>query len=136
MADFKQINEAREILGLEEGANIVQVSWVIEAESRPVAYLVDILPEDVLSEKEIQRNFNGSILDLLLDKGLSLSTSRTEINAVAASPEIARALGIQRGDVLLYFKATLYSTQGRVVDHSYSYYLPGYFKFHVVRRVG
>ena len=125
-----------EILGLEEGANIVQVSWVIEAESRPVAYLVDILPEDVLSEKEIQRNFNGSILDLLLDKGLSLSTSRTEINAVAASPEIARALGIQRGDVLLYFKATLYSTQGRVVDHSYSYYLPGYFKFHVVRRVG
>ena len=125
-----------EILGLEEGANIVQVSWVIEAESRPVAYLVDILPEDVLSEKEIQRNFNGSILDLLLDKGLSLSTSRTEINAVAASPEIARALGIQRGDVLLYFKATLDSTQGRVVDHSYSYYLPGYFKFHVVRRVG
>lgn len=126
-----------EILGLEEGANIVQVSWVIEAESRPVAYLVDILPEDVLTKEEILREFNGSVLDLLLDKGqIPLSTSRTEINAVAASPEIARALGIQRGDVLLYFEATLFSTQGRVVDYSYSYYLPGYFKFHVVRRVG
>ena len=126
-----------EIMGLEAGANIIQVSWVIEAESRPVAYLVDILPEDVLSKKEIQQNFTGSVLDLLHEKGeIPLSTSRTEINAVAASPDIARALGVQRGDVLLYFEATLYSTQGRVVDYSYSYYLPGYFKFHVVRRVG
>jgi GntR family transcriptional regulator len=45
-------------------------------------------------------------------------------------------LGIQRGDVLLYFIADLYTTSGAVIDHSYSYFLPGYFRFHVVRRVG
>ena len=114
-----------------------EVCWVMEAESRPVAYLVDVVPEDVLPLKYIKKEFTGSVLDLFLDKEeLSLSTSHTEINAVAAQSEVARALGIQRGDVVLYFQATLYSTEGRVVDSSYSYYLPGYFKFHVMRRVG
>ena len=142
MGDFKieghlpDENE-KEVLRLEEGQKVNEVCWVMEAESRPVAYLVDVVPEDVLSLEYIKREFNGSILDLFLDQEeLSLSPSHTEINAVAAQPEVARALGIQRGDVVLYFKATLYSTEGRVVDSSYSYYLPGYFKFHVMRRVG
>jgi GntR family transcriptional regulator len=47
----------------------------------------------------------------------------------------AKALGLQRGDVLLRFIAQLYDTSGRVVDYSYSYFLPGYFKFHIVRKV-
>ena len=126
-----------DIFGLEESANVVQVNWVMEAESRPVAFLVDIVPESILSLKVIQQEFNGSILDLFLEKsGIPLSTSRSEINAVAAQSDIARALGIQRGDVVLFFEAVLYSAEGRAVDYSYSYYLPGYFKFHVVRRVG
>jgi GntR family transcriptional regulator len=127
----------KESLGLEEEGNVVQISWVMEAEERPVAYLVDIIPEDLIPIKEIRREFNGSILDLLaLKNGISLSTSRTEINAVAAPAEIAKALGIQRGDVVLYFEATLYSAEGKALDYSHSYYLPGYFKFRVMRRVG
>ena len=42
-------NEECDILGLDSGCSIVSVSRVILAEARPVAYLVDILPEDVLS---------------------------------------------------------------------------------------
>ncbi len=49
---------------------------------------------------------------------------------------MARALQIQRDDVLLHFVAYLYSNDGRVVDYSFSYFLPGYFRFHVVRKVG
>lgn len=129
--------EEHAVLNLEAGKNVLEICWVMEASTRPVAYLVDILPEGIIPVKDIRRDFNGSVLDLLAEKnGISLSTSRTEINAVAAPTDIARALGIQRGDVVLYFQATLYSTEGRAVDHSYSYYLPGYFKFHVMRRVG
>ena len=43
---------------------------------------------------------------------------------------------IQRDDVLLQFVAYLYSKDGSVVDYSSSHFLPGYFRFHVVRRVG
>jgi GntR family transcriptional regulator len=115
----------------------MQVTRVIRAEERPVAYLIDTLPEDVLPPSALEHGFTGSVLDLLLTRGTPpLMTSSTEINAVIASAEVARALGIQRGDVLLYFSARLYAADGRVVDYSHSYFLPGYFKFHVVRRVG
>ncbi len=110
---------------------------VIRVEDRPVAFLVDTLPNDILKSEELNEDFNGSVLDLLLERGSpSLLTSRTEINAVTASSEVARALGIQRGDVLLRFIAFLYTTSGQIVDYSHSYFLPGYFRFHVVRRVG
>jgi GntR family transcriptional regulator len=116
---------------------VLYVSRVIHAEGRPVAYLIDILPDDVLLSEELERGFTGSMLDLLLKRGIpALVSSRCEINAVQAKSDIAKALRIQRGDVLLRFVAYLYSTNGRVVDYSYSYFLPGYFNFHVIRRVG
>jgi GntR family transcriptional regulator len=123
-------------LELPEGAHVLHLSRVIMAEDRPAAVLVDVLPEDVLGKEELEQGFTGSVLDLLLKRGEpELDISRTDINAVTATSEIARAMGIQRGDVLLRFAALLYTTQGRPVDFSYSYFLPGYFRFHVVRRV-
>ena len=52
-----------------------------------------------------------------------------------ATSEIARELEIQRGDGLLLFVARLFDEQGKAIDHSYSYFLPGYFKFNIVRSV-
>ena len=113
------------------------VSRVIHAEGRPVAYLIDVLPEDMLTTHELELGFTGSVLDLLLKRGMpTLASSRCEINAVQAQVEVAKALRIQRGDVLLRFIAYLYTTNGRVIDYSFSYFLPGYFNFHVIRRVG
>lgn len=118
------------------GTALVQVSRVIHAENRPVAFLIDLLPEEYLLPEDLQEGFTGSVLDKLLPReNLHLTESKTDIRAVAASPEIARALQIQRGDVLLMLMARLYSQDGRIVDVSHSYFLPGYFRFHVVRRV-
>lgn len=129
-------NEAQ-LLNIAEGEPVMQVSWIVEAENRPVAYLEDVLPQGVLSEQDIEDDFDGSILDMLLQRGeLALTNSRTEITAAAADSTVARALGIQRGDVVLVFEATLYSAGGRAVDLSHSYFLPGYFRFHVNRQVG
>jgi GntR family transcriptional regulator len=126
-----------EKLCVDEHAALVQVSRVIYAEARPVAYLIDVLPEDVVSPTDIKTGFTGSVLDQLLQRGNPpLSNSIADIQAVAATSEIARSLQIQRGDVLLVFVARLFSTAGKVVDLSTSYFLPGYFKFHVVRKVG
>ena len=125
------------VLSLQADDQILHISRVIHAEGRPVAYLIDILPEELLSAEELESGFTGSVLDLLLKRGTpSLVSSRCEINAVQAKVDIAKALRIQRGDVLLRFLAYLYTTNGRVVDYSSSYFLPGYFNFHVIRRVG
>lgn len=124
-------------LGVRAGTEVFCVSRVILAEERPVAYLVDILPLVYLKPNDVKVNFTGSVLDLLLRRGdPQLGVSRCEISAIAAPPEVARALNIQRGDSLMMFEALLYTKDGEPVDYSFSYFLPGYFKFHVVRRVG
>lgn len=116
---------------------VTQISRVIFTDDRPVAYLVDTLPETILSQEDLKNGFNGSVLDLLLRRGLpKLANSRTEIKAINAGSEIAKLLDIQRGDVLLLLRANLYDISGMVIDHSLSYFLPGYFSFHVNRRVG
>ena len=124
------------VLGLPPAAQILCITRPILAEGHPVAYLVDILPADLLSPAELEQGFTGSVLDLLLQRGdPPLGDSRCDINAVTATSDIARAMRIQRGDVLLRFEACLYDTAGRVIDYSFSYFLPGYFRFHVVRRI-
>ena len=129
--------EESEKLQVEEGTSLVEVSRVIYAEDRPVAYLTDLLPPDILTEEELSNGFTGSVLDFLIKRGnIGLVKSYTDIQAVAATPEIAKKLEIQRGDVLLLFVARLYSDTGEIVDFSHSYFLPGYFRFHVVRSVG
>jgi len=125
-----------EALQLKEGDPLVKVSRVIHAEDRPVAYLIDILPKIVLPDTDLDMEFTGSVLDLMLKRGSPrLAKSFTDIQSVSAPSEIARKLEIQRGDVLLLFTAKLYDENGEVVDYSSSYFLPGYFRFHVVRKV-
>jgi GntR family transcriptional regulator len=136
--DHQPANEEfAKALSIDLNAPVVNVSRVIQAEGRPVAYLIDIVPDDIFSSEELNQGFKGSMLDFLLQRGVpGLMSSRCEINAVQAQSDVAKALRIQRGDVLLRFIAYLYSTNGRVVDYSFSYFLPGYFNFHVIRRVG
>ena len=123
-------------LNLAVGAPLLCVRRVIRADSRPVAYLVDTLPGNVLHMDDLPADFHGSVLDFLLGRGDALKTSRANISAIGATAEVAKALEIQRGDVLLHFYSQLFDERGKVVDYSLSYFIPGYFHFHVVRRVG
>jgi GntR family transcriptional regulator len=125
------------LLELTRETPVVEVARVIQAGGRPVAYLIDVLPGQVFPEDAQAQGFRGSVLDFLMRRGdPELDVSRTEISAVAASGDVARALRIQRGDVLLRLEAYLYTRDGRAVDHSSSYFLPGSIRMHVVRRVG
>lgn len=118
-------------------SKVIRLARVMLAEDRPVAYLIDIIPDDVFSPHNLKDGFTGSVLDIFIRRtDMPLLTSRCEINAVTATTEVARKLGIQRGAVLLRFVSYLYTTADRVVDYSFSYFLPGYFRFHVVRRIG
>jgi GntR family transcriptional regulator len=129
--------ELSNLLNLPQGEEILQVSRVILAENKPVAYLIDNLPLDVLSETEVKEHFTGSVLDLLIRReDIPLASSRCDISAEGASPEIAEALEIQPHEPLLVFSSELYSSVGRLIDSSFSYFIPGYFHFHIVRRVG
>lgn len=134
--EVRPAGEDGEPLGIDVTTPVVEASRVILTAGRPVAFLVDVLPEALLPNGSWTRDFTGSMLDLLLRTGIDPEVSRTEISAVSAAPEVARRLQIQRGDVLLRLEARLYGREGRPLDHSWSYFLPGSIHLHVVRRVG
>ncbi len=120
-----------------KGTMLVSITRVMHAEGRSIAFLQDILPRDILSTRDLEQGFTGSVLDMLIRRGNPpLDKSYSEINAVSAPSTVARALEIQRGDVLLMFEADLFAKDGSAVDHSLSYFLPGYFRFHVLRTIG
>lgn len=123
-------------LCVEKGTAFVRVRRVMRAEGRPVAFLIDSLPAEILKLDDLTNEFRGSVLDYLIGSGVDLQVSRAAISATNAVADVAKALEIQRDDVLLQFASQLYDTQGRVVDYSVSYFIPGYFHFHVNRRIG
>ena len=142
MGDLKyEYIKADEILsghfGIALDADLVSISRVILTDNRPIAYLIDILPKSQVSEGDLQTGFTGSVLDrLIASNNYVLSKSKTLINAVGATSIIAKALEIQRGDVLLMFEAFLFDDDDSVIDYSLSYFLPGHFRFQVMRRIG
>ena len=87
-------HDQAEMLQVEPRHPLVQVSRVIHAENRPVAYLIDILPEDILTPDELQAGFTGSVLDLLLQRGSPAlgKFDRPRSRQWLPPSEIARAL--------------------------------------------
>lgn len=128
--------ELAKMLDVPVGENLTRVRRVVHTDDRPVAYLVDILPETILRANDLPADFHGSVLDFLQGRGDALKTSRANVSAIGATAEVAKAMEIQRGDVLLHFYSQLFDDRGKVVDYSLSYFIPGYFHFHIVRRVG
>lgn len=124
-------------LNLAQGDRLTEVRRVILSEGVPIAYLIDTLPQLMLNPEHLEQDFTGSVLDLLIRLGEpTLSVSKTEISAVTANSDAVKALGIQRGDTLLLLSSILFDVNGEPVDLSYSYFLPGHFRLHIVRKIG
>lgn len=116
---------------------VLSVARVIMTGKRPIAYLVDIVPTTILQRRDLERNFSGSVLDLFTGRDdLPLSHSRTDIVIESADETIARKLRLQPGEPLHKLVAQLFTRDGRVIDYSISYFVPGYFHLHVIRRIG
>jgi GntR family transcriptional regulator len=130
-------SQVAEKLNLSPGESLTKITRVILTNGSPSAYLIDIFPEDLINQTTLDAHFSGSILDLLLETGEpTLAISKTKISAVHAPVDVAKALHIQRGDTLLLLNGLLIDKDGNPLDISYSYFLPGYFRLHIIRKIG
>lgn len=124
-------------LDISPKSQIVKISRVIWVSDHPVAFLIDVLPDHILSDDDLVNGFTGSVLDLIIKRGTyDLSHSKTYISACPATSDIAKKIQMQRGDVIQKFEAYLIEKSGRIIDYSESYFAPGFFKFHVIRKIG
>lgn len=125
-----------ESLQVSAATPILAVQRVMMSGERPIAFLIDVVPTEVLDPKELGDSFDGSVLDFLLRRrDPPLKHSYTELSAESADTDLAHRLHLRVGDPLLKFSAQLYAASGRVVDYSLSYFSPGHFRFHIIRRV-
>jgi len=124
-------------LGLATQTQVLSVSRAILVDNKPVAYLMDRLPVEYLRKEDLRENFHGSILDMLLKRRRPLlAYSYTKLAAVTAESSLARLLDIQPHTPLMRLEARLFTQGNQIVDYSISHFVPGFFDFHVVRRVG
>jgi GntR family transcriptional regulator len=124
-------------LGLKLPSVILFVARAILVDDRPVAYLKDVLPIEYLRKDDLSGSFHGSVIDVLLKRGFPpLSYSLTKLAAVSADPALSDLLDIVPNTPLMRLEARLFSQNNLVIDYSISHFIPGYFDFHVVRRIG
>ncbi|MBT7190538.1 MAG: UTRA domain-containing protein, partial [Anaerolineae bacterium] len=122
-------------LGVPLNTSLTRVSRVISTTERAAAYLVDILPTEFLAVDDLPKQFNGSVLDFMLGRGDLPTVAKIGVNASSASSSVAKALEIQRGDVLLRLSSRIYLDSDQVIDYSLGYFLPGYFDFHILGHI-
>jgi GntR family transcriptional regulator len=123
-------------LGLAQGTPLTVVTRTKVAAGQPVAYMLDALPASVVSGQAMQSGFQGSVLDYLLGRAdLPLAHARADILPVCADQHQAARLDLAPGTLLLLLEETLYTVTGQVIGFSRNYFIPEFFKFHVVRRV-
>jgi len=123
-------------LNVAEGTSLTVVTRTKVAAAQPVAYMLDALPASLVSAGDVRAGFQGSVLDYLLMRGdLALAHARADILPVRAGEHQAARLNLEPGTVLLLLEETLYTVTGEIIGFSRNYFIPEFFKFHVVRRV-
>ena len=128
-------SEVSEKLRIAPGSSLTAVRRVIVVDRTPVAYMLDLVPPSVLSPTDVDETFEGSVLDLLREKrDLRVAQAVADIIPVNADAFLAEKLGVRPQQALLLLEETLFDEDGEAVEFSRNYFLPNFFRFHVVRR--
>jgi GntR family transcriptional regulator len=122
-------------LRVSEGTPVTEVRRVIVVDGKPAAYMVDLFPSSRLVAECIDDGFQGSVLDLLrCNPDLNLAEAVADIVALNATGYLVDKLQVKPGQALLLLEETLFDVENRPVEFSRNYFIPDFFRFHVVRR--
>jgi GntR family transcriptional regulator len=113
---------------------ITKVSRVKVIGGTKVALIVDYVPETALPFDVISREFDGSVLDLLLKHGDLAEYADCTITPVVAAEDIKCALNIPTGNPLLHLSELTRNSKGQVTNRSEAWLSPDTFKFQLRRR--
>jgi GntR family transcriptional regulator len=113
---------------------VTSVRRVIVADGRPVAYMVDLVPSSILPPAAIAGAFSGSVLDTLRQKqDVQVAQAVADIVALNADAHLAQKMAVKPGKALLLLEEVLFDVEGTAVECSRNYFVPDFFRFHVVR---
>ncbi|HZY66407.1 MAG TPA: GntR family transcriptional regulator [Rubrobacteraceae bacterium] len=121
------------------GSRLAKISRILLVDGEPAAWMIDVVPEEIIAVKTIKEHFRPDcmLLDLLVSEGVLISFSKLNIDAELISPEdeVGRALGLNSMSAALSLTEIMYLTGGRPAQWSRNVFLPGNLDLHVVREL-
>jgi len=119
-------------LGISEGDPIFEIRRVRTVNGEPVSLDVSFFPF-LIGQRLAREDLVGRDIFWLLENtcGLRLGAAECQIGALAARPEIARALGIDEGAPLLFIERLTYTEAGRPLDYEHLYVRTERFRYSV-----
>lgn len=133
---IKADDESSLKLDIEKGSNIMKVEKLFSANDTPAIYVVDHIPEVILTNKRFSKDeYETPIFRLIKKKsGLVAETVLVEVDASPISDEIARELKLEPGATLLRASELAYTFDFKPILWSSVYYRPGFFKMTLLRK--
>ena len=134
--------EEADALELPVNSEVIRVWRVLLLDGEAAAWMIDVLPADLIPAGEVRARLSSSqmVLDLLLDEGIPVAFSEVEVSAALLGP--GRLAGPFTGPnqpmAALLLTETMYldsavSGEGRPVQWSRNYFLPGKLSLRLIR---
>jgi GntR family transcriptional regulator len=121
-------------LQLPVGTPVIHLERVWSQRAGPVIYSVDILPEALLGPTWTQRDFQGSLLELIEARsGRVLGHAQSEVRAVTLPPPLARRVGVSPATAWLRMDQVNFDTAGQPMIYSQDHHRGDWITFHAVR---
>ncbi len=121
------------------GEPIVRVRRTLLVDGAPAAWMIDVVPEEVIPVDKVRERFRpeAMLLDLLVSEGVPIGFSKLCIDAELVGPEdeVGGALGLRSPSAALSLTETMYLAGGRPAQWSRNVFLPGNLDLHVVREL-
>ena len=134
--------EEAEALELPRGGEVNRISRVLLLDGEAAAWMIDVLPADVIPARKVTERLSSHqmVLDLLLDEGIPVAFSEVEVSTALLDPgqPAGTLLGLSQPAAALMLTETMYldgaaSAEGRPVQWSRNYFLPGTLSLRLVR---
>jgi GntR family transcriptional regulator len=129
-------------LELHADGEVTRVCRVLLLDGEPAAWMIDVLPADLIPAAKVRQLLSPSqmMLDLLLDEGIPVAFSEVEISTALLDPgqPAGTSLGLNQPAAALLLTETMYldsavAAEGRPVQWSRNYFLPGKLSLRLVR---
>ncbi|WP_165497065.1 GntR family transcriptional regulator [Rhodococcus sp. ABRD24] len=117
----------------ESAMGVTRISRTKLIDGSVVAWIVDYVPDEVMSTDELTRHFTGSVLDLLLERD-GAAYSDCTITPVVADAELQKHFGTTESTALLQLSELTRDDTGEIVNRSEAWLLPDAFVFQLRRR--
>jgi GntR family transcriptional regulator len=134
--------EEADALELPVNGEVTRVCRILRFDGETAAWMIDVIPADLMPAGKLTERLtpHQMVLDLLLDEGFPVAFSEVEISTALLDPggPAGRSLGLSQPAAALMMTETMYldsavSAEGRPVQWSRNYFLPGKLSLRLVR---